>query len=346
MSILSHGRRAFRPAGVSSALAFVLALAATPLGLSQAPPSGDAFTAAKDPARNFGSSPVLLVDKDNTSYIRFDLSAFDSLPKTATVSKATLVVYVDFVRCHSEFTVAPVDEAWSEQHLSFKNAPALGSPVEASPIKIEPADQQKFLSIDVTPLVQAWLAGTSPNNGLALAVTPGSEGLFALDSKENTDTSHEARLDVVLDGSQGAPGPQGPPGPQGATGATGPQGPQGPAGTAGIQLGGWQTSKMNCPGTMFCNTTATCPGGVQVIAGGCGWSANFEVGEGAVTVVQSIPNPNVPSQWLCAVLNGSVYPAVYVISIECPASSSKGQAATARFSQQVVTPAKKAVRSE
>jgi hypothetical protein len=86
-----------------------------------------------------------------------------------------------------------------------------------------------YLVIDVTQAVQDWLNNVIPNNGLV--ISPASSGVSVhFDSKENTEASARAILDIVLQGPPGPQGTQGEPGPQGLQGGPGPQGPQGPPG--------------------------------------------------------------------------------------------------------------------
>ena len=68
------------------------------------------------------------------------------------------------------------------------------------------------MAVDVTALVQGWIAAPATNNGLAL--TAGT-AVVQFDSKENDLTGHAAVLDVALasGGSGGPAGPQGPAGP-------------------------------------------------------------------------------------------------------------------------------------
>ena len=67
-----------------------------------------------------------------------------------------------------------------------------------------------FLTVDVTPLVQSWVSGT-PNYGIWVrAASAQTTTSVSFDSKEATNTSHAAYLDVTV-ASMGPAGPQGPP---------------------------------------------------------------------------------------------------------------------------------------
>ncbi|PYS57154.1 MAG: hypothetical protein DMF74_26780, partial [Acidobacteria bacterium] len=52
------------------------------------------------------------------------------------------------------------------------------------------------MTIDVTQLVKDWLDNLLPNNGVALVAAGGAD--LTVDSKENRQTSHEPRLEIVL----------------------------------------------------------------------------------------------------------------------------------------------------
>lgn len=206
---------------------------------AQAPPSADTYVSNSTPKINYGLSPILVVQPGTTTFIQFNLSA---LPAGASINKATLRLYVDGVLTAGSFDVFPVNSAWSENTLTYNTPPpTLGTSATGNkPIAITTASFDKFLLIDVTPLVQAWVNGTIANNGVALAVTT-TNGIFSFDSKESLLTANGPELEIVtngLAGPQGIEGPVGPIGPQGATGATGstgPEGAQGPQGATGVQ---------------------------------------------------------------------------------------------------------------
>src|SRR4051812_22454707 len=99
-------------------LVFIAALA-VPL-LAQAPPSADTFVSSTYPTTNFGSVNSLAVSPGSTSYVQFNLA---SVPAGATVSKATLRLYVDFVVKAGKFDVYQVNKSWSESTLTYNNQP-------------------------------------------------------------------------------------------------------------------------------------------------------------------------------------------------------------------------------
>jgi hypothetical protein len=213
------------------------------LALGQAtPPSADTYVSNSLPKTNFGNSIVLIVQSGVTSYVRFNLG---TVPAGASISKATLRLYVDAVGKSGSFDVYEIDNAWNESSLIYNTAPPLGTSVTGGhPIPVSSSTMNQFLLIDITPLVQNWVSGAIPNNGIALATT--GSGSFSFDSKESLLTGNGPELEIVLSGSAGAVGPAGPAGPQGPAGPSGPmgldgmQGPPGPAGPAGADGAGFK----------------------------------------------------------------------------------------------------------
>jgi len=159
----------------------------------QITPSADSYTNTADPNTNYGAKTLLDVDAaTQITYIQFPLS---SIPSAASVSQATLKVYVNSVTTAGSFNVDYVNSAWSESTIDSSNAPPLGTTI-ASSVNLTTADKNQYILINVTSAVQAWLSGSEANNGLALV----ANGTFnaTLDSKENTTTSHPPELDIVF----------------------------------------------------------------------------------------------------------------------------------------------------
>ena len=216
-------------AAKAAGLILLFVLATTAL-LAQAPPSADTFSASSSPRTNYGSWPLLVVQQGSNAYMQFNLS---NVPANATVTKATLRLYVDAVSHNGNFDVFEIDHAWSESSLTYNNAPPLGSSATGGhSTSVSGSTLNQFIEIDITPLVQEWVAGTLPNNGIALSLTT-TGGSFSFDSKEANYTSHQPELEIALGGTAGPQGPPGPQGPQGPAGAQGPAGPQGPQGIPG-----------------------------------------------------------------------------------------------------------------
>jgi hypothetical protein len=231
-------RKSFRL--VISTAMLLVCMAATLLGQAT-PPAADTYVSSALPKYNFGNSIILIVQNGVTSYVRFNLAV---LPSGASVSKATLRLYVDAVSKSGTFDVYEIDSNWLENSVTYNTpAPPLGtSATGGHPITVSSSMLNQFLLVDITPLVQGWVSGTIANNGIALATSDTAS--FSVDSKESLLTGNGPELEIVLNGPPGpagpsgpvgATGPAGPVGPAGATGATGPAGPVGPTGPQGPQ---------------------------------------------------------------------------------------------------------------
>ena len=201
-------------------------------GLGQsAPPTSDTYSLVQHPTTNYGTQPMILVQQGSNGYLQFDLA---TLPTGAIVSKATLRLYLDSVSGSGKIDAYQLGYVWNEGALTYNNAPPLGaSATGGHPISLSGANLDEFVLIDITPLVQGWVEGTIPNDGLALSLV-GTDGSFSFDTKESTFSSHQPELEIVLSGPAGAQGPQGPQGLQGIQGIPGPAGAAGPAGSNGI----------------------------------------------------------------------------------------------------------------
>src|ERR1700722_3976031 len=230
------GLRNVRVAGLTIAL---FAAMCAPL-LAQAPSTADTFVSSSTPKLNYGPSIILAGGAGTNSYVQFNLSG---IPAGASISKATLRLYVDAVSGSGTLDVFQVTSSWGENKVTYSTRPTQQSvsAIVGSSIPITSASYNQFLLIDITPLAQGWLNGTIPNNGVALALTGGS-GTFSIDSKESLLTGNGPELEIALAngsgpqgpvGPAGVIGPQGPPGAAGAAGATGATGATGPQGLTG-----------------------------------------------------------------------------------------------------------------
>ncbi|MGA3106374.1 MAG: DNRLRE domain-containing protein [Terriglobales bacterium] len=164
----------------------------------QITPAGDSYTNTATPTTNFGAATLLDVNgAKQITYIQFNLA---SIPATASVSQATLKLYVNAVTTAGSFNVDYVNGTWSESKIDASNAPPLGAAI-ASNVNVTTADKNQYILVNVTSAVQAWLSGSETNNGLALVANSTFDATF--DSKESTTTSHSAELDIAYAGGDG-----------------------------------------------------------------------------------------------------------------------------------------------
>jgi Collagen triple helix repeat (20 copies) len=188
------------------------------------------------PGQINGSATTLFIRNSGTggerhSFLHFDLA---TLPPGVPVSQATLRLWVVAVNDEGPIDIHPVLGPWDEATLSASTAPPLDLAIGS--FNVTTSDQGRFVTVDITSLVQGWLDGSIANFGIALLPTTADPARVTLDSKESTGTSHAPELEVTPVGPAGPQGPAGPPGPQGIagpSGAVGPPGPQGPVGPAG-----------------------------------------------------------------------------------------------------------------
>ncbi len=199
--------------------------------------NADAQLNSASPTTNYGAAMSLAVNSTNSVVLRYDLT--DILPTGVTSSqvvKARLIIFPDSVTTKGPFNVYALTSAFAEGTVTYATRPTVSTTVAGSATISGAYDP---IQIQLTSTVQGWITNPSSNHGLEI-VASGSTS-FAIDSKENTGTSHPAILQIDLSGPAGATGPsgpQGPAGPKGATGATGPAGPQGPAGTLTLPFAG------------------------------------------------------------------------------------------------------------
>jgi hypothetical protein len=165
---------------------------------SQITPLGDTYTSSADPTTNYGAQKTLDVDAaKEITYIQFNLA---SVPSGASISQATLKLYVNTVSTAGAFELYAVNGAWTESALTYSIAPALGSVIDSN-VPITTADKNQYILVPMTATVQGWLTTPSSNNGIALVAVGSFNATF--DSKETTTTSHPPELDIVFAGGSG-----------------------------------------------------------------------------------------------------------------------------------------------
>lgn len=208
--------------------------------------AADTYVNEAQPSNNFGSVGVLGVGPKATSFMRF---AMDVLPidlKSSDVEKVTLVLWVNKLSLPAQtdagvFDVWSISEPWQENAVVYQTTPQLGYTVSTAPVRISSAGQ--FATVDVTQEVKRWIDNPAANFGMAVTAPLNSGATVFFDSKENSATGREPRLELVMktQGPVGPTGPTGPTGPRGfsgpagAEGKPGPEGPKGEVGARGLE---------------------------------------------------------------------------------------------------------------
>lgn len=173
--------------------------------------TGDTYVNSANGSGNFGSTTLLNVGGTNSALVQFDLSkvvsqlgSASTVPSSVTpfIGRAVVTVFANKAVVAGTLSATPLLSSWSEGTVTYSTLPAHGS--NASTASVTANGQ--FVQIDVTSLVQGWLSNNndpaSPsyvgggNFGIYLSSPDG--GVFVLDSKEGTSTSHAAQLDIDL----------------------------------------------------------------------------------------------------------------------------------------------------
>jgi hypothetical protein len=231
----------------------------------QITPSADAYTNTAAPTTNYGAQPLLNVNgATEVTFVEFNLA---SIPGGATISKATLKLYLNSVTTAGSFNIDYVNGAWTESKIDRSNAPALGGAI-ASSIPITTAQKNQYVLVDITSAVQAWQSGSQANDGIALVANGSFNATF--DSKENTTTSHPPEVDVVVAGKGGVGT---------ITGVT-------TSSSSGLQ-GGGTSGKLNL------SLLTSCASGQGLAWNGSAWVCQNFKGTGSVTSVGLVaPSPD------------------------------------------------------
>jgi hypothetical protein len=194
-------------------LSLAVLIVTTDGALAQSALTDDAHVSLASRNTNHGANPSLKVSPSENLYLKFTFSTLVASTPGSEVEKATLKLYVGKIEAAGKLDVYSVGGDWDERTISANNAPPLVSLVTTTE-QIGTDHEGKFLIIDITSLIQQWLGedgrGTNglPNNGLALIAHPADPATpevaeITFDSKENSQTSHEAHLNIQLNRGTG-----------------------------------------------------------------------------------------------------------------------------------------------
>lgn len=220
----------YRLRGLSQGCVWTALLVALVLGVPawavQATLVADAHVSSAQPDVNAGGLTNLNVGGGYSTLVQFDLGVLPAGIQPSAITRATLRLYCNRADTAGAVSVAPVLGAWSEWGVTFNTLPSVGPSLGS--VQVSAAGE--FVTVDVTSLVQAWVAGSQANDGVELT---SGDGVLQFDSKENDQTSHAPELEIALASGTGGSGAVGATGAMGATGATGATGAQGVQGVAG-----------------------------------------------------------------------------------------------------------------
>lgn len=245
--------------------------------------TGDTQINSAATTTNYAKSTTLQVGGGYSTLLLFDISSLLPTGTTAAqVEHANLIIFPNTVTTAGTITVDRVTSTWGEAAVTYATKPTTTT-TGASTATISSAD--KFVQISLTGIVQSWIGNPSGNFGVELLANSNTN--FLMDSKENTDTSHNAMLLITISSPAG---PVGPTGPQGATGPAGPTGPkgatgaQGPAGGLSLPYSASGNGNGNALLTLTDSDT-TGGGGIYVSAGIANAGVSESIGGTGITGV-------------------------------------------------------------
>ena len=161
----------------------------------------DTWAEFANPDVRFGRTDMLTVGNGADAFLRFDFATLPAGTVGSGVAKATLMLWVSAVSAVGQVDLHPVLDVWNEETLTWNTRPAVDA-TPAATFAVSTALRQRFALVDVTALVREWLDGATTNRGIALVAGPATPDVSAqFDSKENTGTGHEPRLQVALRGT-------------------------------------------------------------------------------------------------------------------------------------------------
>jgi|tagenome__1003787_1003787.scaffolds.fasta_scaffold20762001_2 hypothetical protein len=223
-------------------------LGAAPAGAVVITDSADTYIDSQNPTTAYGGSLAMNISQHSSGLLRF-VSVTTALPAGTTSSqivKANLQLWVmpDSVNNAGSISIYEITSSFSATTVTYGTRP----PIASSPIATASASAvSRYIEIDITPLVQKWVATPSTNNGIEIIPSSSSPSLdLLIGTKWNTAGSQPPILDITLSGPQGPQGLQGPQGPQGLQGPQGPQGPSVSTGPAFASCSAGATSPLSC----------------------------------------------------------------------------------------------------
>jgi hypothetical protein len=173
-----------------------------PLTISGRLPSDDTYIKSDKPDNNFGFETKMEVRPDNGAdrrgLVRFDLS---DIPLGSTITSAILYLYPTDEKNGQTTYLYRVNSAWTETTATWNTPWVLpGGDFDTTIPYAFYLNEQKncALSLNLTYLVQQWVDGTYPNEGIILYAT-GPNHIIQYTTKEDTGKIEQApRLAITF----------------------------------------------------------------------------------------------------------------------------------------------------
>lgn len=181
-----------------SVACLLLAALAAPTALAaDAILKGDAhfFTTGGKANKAFGSDKQITLNSQTSALLQFDLSTLPTGIGAADVQKANLWLFVVKVKKPGDFAVHAASAPWDEETVNGASNPGfINAGSDPMAVGLDKDVEGEFVVVDVTPIVQGWVAGTLVNNGLAL--TPVGSVDLRIASHEG-DPADRPRLEIL-----------------------------------------------------------------------------------------------------------------------------------------------------
>jgi hypothetical protein len=157
--------------------------------------------------KNLGEAPSMLISADQAGiygigYVKFDLSTLPSGTAGAEVKRAVAWIYPNVVTRAGSIDVYNVTQAWNQATLLGTDVLPIDHTLVTN-VAIPLANGKTYIPIDITSLVQGWLDGTIPNDGIALYphISAGSPDPSIHIATKESSTTGIPMMEVELDTS-------------------------------------------------------------------------------------------------------------------------------------------------
>ena len=188
-------------------------------GLNGYAGTSDTYIDTYSKTSNFGNTATMIGAENQEALVRFDLS---SIPSDATVSSATLEFYIssnngnsggntivinhilnrNWVESQATWNVYATGSNWATPGLGSGTDHAASTDATAS---VGYAPVNVWAAFSITSLVQNWVNGVIPNNGVLLH--SGNGPRVVANSSESTQTSLRPKLTITYTGNTTTPPP-------------------------------------------------------------------------------------------------------------------------------------------
>jgi hypothetical protein len=161
------------------------------------------------PGSNFGNTEDMLVGYDDyydpdqqigRGLIKFDLSA---IPPGTSINNAILQVYYmgyyDFLNHSRTITSYRISSGWTEMGVTWSNQPSFAESYGS--VNILANSTWRYVNLDVTNLVRAWINGTYPNYGIMLRGPEVSGSDSSWRKFATLDSSYVPKLVITYSGA-------------------------------------------------------------------------------------------------------------------------------------------------